>query len=80
VRGRHLTVGGSASFLALTVEAVFPYWRASHGARVLSLALLIALLTVGQVFIQAGIRVRARQARRKAVSRADAAEPDISRG
>jgi hypothetical protein len=77
---RLICVGGSATFLAFMVEGVFPYWRASHGTRVLRLVVLIALVAVGQVFIQAGIRMRARQTRRKAASRAEAAGPDISPG
>jgi uncharacterized membrane protein len=77
---RLICVGGSATFFAFAIEAVFPYWRASHGTRVLSFAILIALVAVGQVFIQVGIRVRARRSRREAASRTQAAEPDISRG
>jgi uncharacterized membrane protein len=77
---RLICVGGSATFFALAIECIFPYWRQSHGTRVLSLAILIALVVVGQVFIQVGLRVRVRQARRKAASRKQAAEPDTSRG
>ena len=73
---RLIFVGGELSLVALTLEAIFPYGSESGSTRVVTIAIVVALLVVGQVLLQTGIQVRARRARRNAVIQAQAGGPD----